>query len=148
MSKMHTEMKWDEWIRITLWWIRISKSKFQIEVADRSWICTPTKKGIFVHVLNIFRLSLFLTKMKIRSKYFENNQFCIISSSFTTSKLIPIPESLLRSEEVKFALSDSNPNQNDSNLSVYFSNRKLWMAKDSNLLHMDLNTSPGNSKLH
>ena len=36
MSKMHTEMKWDEWIRITLWWIRISKGKFQIEAADRS----------------------------------------------------------------------------------------------------------------
>ena len=36
MSKMQTEMKWDEWIRITLWWIRISKGKFQIEVADRS----------------------------------------------------------------------------------------------------------------
>ena len=36
MRKMHTEMKWDEWIRITLWWIRISKGKFQIEVADRS----------------------------------------------------------------------------------------------------------------
>ena len=29
MSKMHTEMKWDEWIRI-------SKGKFQIEVTDRS----------------------------------------------------------------------------------------------------------------
>ena len=36
MSKMKTEMKWDEWIRITLWWIRISKGKFQIEVADKS----------------------------------------------------------------------------------------------------------------
>ena len=43
MSKMQTEMKWDEWIRITLWWIRItlwwiriSKGKFQIEAADRS----------------------------------------------------------------------------------------------------------------
>ena len=36
MSKMHTEIKWDEWIRISLWWIRISKGKFQIEAADRS----------------------------------------------------------------------------------------------------------------
>ena len=36
MRKMHTEMKWDEWIRISLWWIRISKGKFEIEVADRS----------------------------------------------------------------------------------------------------------------
>ena len=36
MSKMHIEMKWDEWIRITLWWIRISKGKFQIKVEDRS----------------------------------------------------------------------------------------------------------------
>ena len=36
MSKMQTEMKWDEWIRITLWWIRISKGKFQIEATDRS----------------------------------------------------------------------------------------------------------------
>ena len=36
MSKMHTEMKWDEWIRIILWWIRISMGKFQIEAADRS----------------------------------------------------------------------------------------------------------------
>ena len=36
MSKMKIEMKWDEWIQITLWWIRISKDKFQIEVADRS----------------------------------------------------------------------------------------------------------------
>ena len=36
MSKMQTEMKWDGWIRITLWWIQISKSKFQIEATDRS----------------------------------------------------------------------------------------------------------------
>ena len=36
MSKMHTEMKWDEWIRISLWRIRISMGKFQIEVTDRS----------------------------------------------------------------------------------------------------------------
>ena len=36
MSKMHTEMKWYEWIRITVWWIQISKGKFQIEAADRS----------------------------------------------------------------------------------------------------------------
>ena len=36
MSKMHTEMKWDEWIRITLWWIQISKGKFQTKAADRS----------------------------------------------------------------------------------------------------------------
>ena len=36
MSKMQTEMKWDEWIRITLWWIQIYKGKFQIEAADRS----------------------------------------------------------------------------------------------------------------
>ena len=36
MNKMQTEMKWDEGIRITLWWIRISKGKFQIEAADRS----------------------------------------------------------------------------------------------------------------
>ena len=36
MSKMQTEMKWNEWIQITLWWIRISKGKFQIEAADRS----------------------------------------------------------------------------------------------------------------
>ena len=36
MSKIQTEMKWDGWIRITLWWIRISKGKFQIEVANRS----------------------------------------------------------------------------------------------------------------
>ena len=36
MSKMHTEMKWNEWIRISLWRIRISKGKFQIEATDRS----------------------------------------------------------------------------------------------------------------
>ena len=35
-SKIQIEMKWDEWIRITLWWIRISKGKFLIEAADRS----------------------------------------------------------------------------------------------------------------
>ena len=62
-------------------------------------------------------------------------------------KIDPILKSLLRSEEVKFALSDSNPNQSDLNSSMYFSNRKMWMAKDSNLLHMDSNPSPGNSKI-
>ena len=68
MSKMQIEMKWDEWIRISLWWIRISKGKFQTEAVDRSWICTPTKKGIFVHVSNIFGLGKFLKKKKkIRS---------------------------------------------------------------------------------
>ena len=36
MSKMKIEMKWDEWIRISLWWIRISKGKFQMEATDRS----------------------------------------------------------------------------------------------------------------
>ena len=36
MSKMHTNMKWDEWIEISLWWIRISEGKFQIEAADGS----------------------------------------------------------------------------------------------------------------
>ena len=36
MRKMQTELKWDKWIRITLWWISISKGKFQTEVADRS----------------------------------------------------------------------------------------------------------------
>ena len=148
MSRVQTELKWDEWIRIPKWWIRIFKSKFQSEAADRSWICTPKKKGIFVYVPDIFGLGLFLTKMKIRSKSFYSNWFCIISSSSTTPKLIPIQESLLRSEEVKIALSDSNPNQKDSNPSMYFEDRKLWMAKDSNLLLMDSNPSPGNSKLH
>ena len=36
MSKMQTKLKWDEWIRITRWWIRIFKGKFQTEAADRS----------------------------------------------------------------------------------------------------------------
>ena len=59
MSKIQTNMKWDEWIRITLWWIRIFKGKFQTEAADRSWICTLKKNGIFVHVLNIFGIGIF-----------------------------------------------------------------------------------------
>ena len=116
MSRVQTELKWDEWIRIPIWWIRISKSKFQSKAADRSWICIPKKKGIFVYVPDIFGLGLFLTKIKIRSKSFYGNLFRIISSSSTTLKLIPIQESLLRSEEVKIALSDSNPNQKDSKI--------------------------------
>ena len=86
--------------------------------------------------------------MKIRSKSFLDSWFRIISSSFTTSKLILILESLLISEEVKFVISDSNPNQSDSNLLVFFLNKKLWMARDLNLLHMDSNPSLRNSKLH
>ena len=62
MSKMQIEMKWDEWIRITLWWIRISKGKFQTEAVDRNKICTPTKKGIFVHIPDIFGLAYFRQK--------------------------------------------------------------------------------------
>ena len=36
MSRVQTELKWYEWIQIPIWWIRIFKSKFQSEAADRS----------------------------------------------------------------------------------------------------------------
>ena len=36
MRKIQTKMKWDEWIQIILWWIRIFKGKFQTEAVDRS----------------------------------------------------------------------------------------------------------------
>ena len=41
-----------------------------IKAVDESWICIPKKMGIFLYVPDIFWIWLFLTKMKIRSKYF------------------------------------------------------------------------------
>ena len=49
--------------------------------------------------------------------------------------------------KLKNTLRDSNPNQSDSNPSVYFQDRKLGIATDSNLLQMDSNPSLGNSKI-
>ena len=53
--------------------IRITKGVIQIpsvKATDESWIYTPTKMGIFLYVPDIFWIWLFLTKMKIKSKYF------------------------------------------------------------------------------
>ena len=44
------KVKFGLWIRISKGWIRIPSVKFQTEAI----ICTLTKKGIFVHVMDIF----------------------------------------------------------------------------------------------
>ena len=41
-----------------------------VKAADKSWIYTLKKKYIFLYDPNVFWIWLFLTKMKIRSKYF------------------------------------------------------------------------------
>ena len=45
--------------------------------------------------------------------------------------------------KLKNTLRDSNPNQSDSNPSVYFQDRKLGIATDSNLLQTDSNPTDG-----
>ena len=53
--------------------IRIPKGVIRIpyvNAANKCRICTPIKKCIFLHDPDVFWIWLFLTKLKIRSKYF------------------------------------------------------------------------------
>ena len=55
------------------WAIRIPKGAIRIpyvNAANKSRICTPIKKYIFLHDPDVFWIWIFLKKMKIRSKYF------------------------------------------------------------------------------
>ena len=51
-------------------WFKSLCRRFESLSNKKLQICTLTKKGIFVHVSDIFWLHLFLTQMKIRSKTF------------------------------------------------------------------------------
>ena len=71
------------------WAILIPKGAIRIpyvNAANKSRICIPIKKCIFLHDPDVFWIWLFLTKLKIRSKYFYGGWFQIVSRSFTTSK--------------------------------------------------------------
>ena len=69
-------------------WFESLCQRFESLWKKKLQIYTPRKKGIFVHILDIFWLRLFLTKMKIRSKTFWGSRFQIISSWFLCQKWI------------------------------------------------------------
>ena len=72
------KVKFGLWIRIPKEWIRI----LSVKATDKSWICTPTKIGIFFHVPNVFWIWLFMKKnedmVKILRRWSVPDRFKLI----------------------------------------------------------------------